>query len=92
MILTSTTLWNLLKKVDHLQDVDIVPMKGISFNKKHCCTEVKFKPPPYTEEDFNEIQKLAEDNIDAPEEWPTYKIKTVARASKHIIILGHICN
>lgn len=72
------------------RSVDIVPMKWISFNKKHCYTEVKFKPPPYTEEDFNEIQKLAEDNVDASEEWPTYKIKTVARESKHIIILRHV--
>ncbi|XP_039307888.1 uncharacterized protein LOC105206947 isoform X2 [Solenopsis invicta] len=41
--------------------------------------EAKFKPPPYNEEVFKEIENLVENNVDAPAEWPVYHVRVIAR-------------
>lgn len=45
--------------------------------------EAKFKPPPYNEEVFKEIENLVENNVDAPAEWPVYHVRVIARESKY---------
>lgn len=57
--------------------IDIVPMKWLSFNEKKKCMETKFKPPPYNEQVFKEIENLVESNVDASE-WPVYHVRVIA--------------
>lgn len=38
---------------------------------------------PYTDEDLKLLQNLVVNNVDAPEDWPTFFIEQVGRADEY---------
>lgn len=64
------------------REIEIIPLKWITFDDKLKKLKAWYKEPPYTNEDFEHIQALTEANADAPADWELFTIKLVARASK----------
>lgn len=64
-----------------VESVDVVPSKWLDFDKIRARCVTKYMAPPYNEEDLQELHKLAIANVDAPEDWPTYSIQQLGRAS-----------
>lgn len=67
-----------------IESVDLVPTKWLDFDKKKARCVCKYMAGPYGDEDLQLIQDLAKNLADAPEEWQTFSIEHVGRASKHI--------
>lgn len=70
-----------------VEAVDIVPSKWLDFNKKTGRMVTKFLASngssPYTDEEIEMLHSLVQNNVDAPEEWPTYPVKVLGRATSY---------
>lgn len=64
------------------RSIDIVPAKWTTYDQKTKKFKSSYMEPPYNDEDRQLIQTLMKENADAPEDWPLYNIKIVARARK----------
>ena len=67
-----------------VESVDLVPSKWLDYDKAKGRCVTKFLDSPYSDEDLQLLHALVKNNIDAPEDWPTFSIEQVGRASECI--------
>lgn len=64
------------------EEIDIVPSKWLSYDKrkKRCTTQ--FLKPPYEEEAILLLHSLVQTAEIAPADWPTYTVEMIGRAGE----------
>lgn len=66
-----------------IESIDIVPTKWLDINKKRNQMITKFLAEPYESEDIKMLHYLVKRNVSAPQDWPTFPVAVLGRASKN---------
>ncbi|KAL7301357.1 hypothetical protein TKK_0005805 [Trichogramma kaykai] len=66
-----------------IEAIDVVPTEWITFNKVKKRYSAQFLPPPYNEDRCALLQTFVKQQMDAPEDWPSYTVKLKGRANTY---------
>ena len=63
-------------------DVDIIPTRWLTYDKKRDRYLSKFLDGPYTKDDFELLEGFVKAKADPPDSWSMYTVKLKGRASE----------